>query len=536
MRHSPPAADQYYDDEYADDATPPMTAARVIRVLRSYLPAIALATLAVTLGYAILATVAYLTAPSQKVMSQPFRLDFRGASEGQYPNGVKFSPADIVSAPILLRVYRENQLEKFIAFPVFSRSLFVLEYNAAYQRLASEYQVRLADPKLSPVDRDRLASEFEAKRASLAKNEYALHFLRSRQTADIPDRVVRHILVDILNKWAHRAVHEQHVLLYRVAVLSPQVVDPTPLEQNDVVAAIHVLRAKVARVLSGLADLSKLPGAELARAGSDRMSLAEIRLRLEDINRFRLEPLVPLLRTTGVENPAASRQFLESQLALDRRQLDALRTHVEAIRQTLAAYAMAPAALADATREPQTTTKPPADATQGQNVVPQISDTFIDRIVALANNTADLEYRQELANDLRTAAEAVAPAAQAVAYDEEMLRLLATATVASPSDRAAIRAQIESTRSEVRNLIQQVNTLHRTLSENVNPPTELFSLVGVPITTADRGVDVTRLLAYGLLAILGTIVLAALLSLLHNFVVEQQASRPEAAPAPEALT
>ena len=80
---------------------PAVSVSHLIHTLGKYLPAILLGMAAVMVVYIIVATAAYLLSPSQRSTSQAFRLDFKGADHGEYPNGVKFSTTEIVSAPIV---------------------------------------------------------------------------------------------------------------------------------------------------------------------------------------------------------------------------------------------------------------------------------------------------------------------------------------------------------------------------------------------------------------------------------------------------
>ncbi|MEA2339376.1 MAG: hypothetical protein QOE82_3383, partial [Thermoanaerobaculia bacterium] len=127
----------------------PMSISHLVHTLKAYAPAIILSLAAAAVLYVVAGVAIYVFSPSQRITSQAFRLDFEGASEAKYPNGIKFSASDITSTPILLKVFRENQLDRFTSFPSFSRSVFVLEANLDYERLAAEYQARLADPKQS---------------------------------------------------------------------------------------------------------------------------------------------------------------------------------------------------------------------------------------------------------------------------------------------------------------------------------------------------------------------------------------------------
>ncbi|HEY0141509.1 MAG TPA: hypothetical protein VGF48_11485 [Thermoanaerobaculia bacterium] len=511
MKHSSGEREYSYASELDE---PSISVARIIHTLRGYVPTILLTLAAVAVGYAIFATAKYLMTPSQRVTTQMFRLEFKGAQSGEYPNGVKFSPAEILTTPVLLRVYNDNELQRFISFPVFTRSLFIAESNPEYERVLSEYRSRLADPKLTPVDRDRIVTEFESKRASLSKGDLAIQFVRLSQSREMPEVVVRKVLSDVLAAWSNRAVREQRVTQHRISVLSPDVVNPTALEQSEPLAAIHVLRLKIVRVINDLNDLDRVAGAELARTPNGALSIEEIRTRLEEIIRFRLEPLVTI---ASVNDPGAARRFMEAQLAYDQRVLAARRQSVEAVRQAINAYAMQNGAspndlVPPSGQQPSSNISPSVG-----NVSPVISEGFLDRLVALANQSTDIEYRQSMISELRMAAEYVIPAENAVAYDEALLRSIGTA----PSNTAAaqsVREQIEQSRKEVRQLITNVNELHRVLSATLNPSTQLYSLTGVSTTTIERGSNVSRLLGIGFLLLLLTLPVTVALCLVHSKV------------------
>ena len=514
MKHSSAEREYPYATEVDE---PSISVARIIHILRGYIPTILLTLAAVAVGYTIVATARYLMTPSQRVTSQMFRLEFKGAQTGEYPNGVKFSPAEILTTPVLLRVYNDNELQRFISFPVFTRSLFVAESNPEYERVLSEYRSRLADPKLTPVDRDRIASEFESKRATLSKGDLALNFVRLEQSREVPEVLVRKVLSDVLAAWSTRAVREQRVMQHRISVLSPDVVNPSNVEQTEPIAAIHVLRLKISRVVADLAELDAIPGAELARTPNGALSLEEIRTRLEEITRFRLEPLVS---TAVVSDPAAARRFMETQLAYDQRLLTARRQSVEALRQAINAYALQSGTKAD-DAAPSGQQTPGGSGMRGQSVSPVISEGFLDRLVDLANQSTDIEYRQAMARELRTAAEAVIPAENAVSYDEALLRAIGNAPP-NPTGAQAVREQIEQSRKEVRQLIANVNELHRVLSATLNPSTQLYSLTGLSAATIERGANVSRLVGIGFLLLLLTLPLTIVLCLVHHKVREEE--------------
>src|SRR5258708_2814058 len=246
----------------------PLSISHFMHTLQAYAPAILLSSAAVAILYVILGVAVYVFSPTQRLSSQQFRLDFEGASEAKYPNGIKFSSSALSLTPILLKVCQDDHLDRFTTCPDFSRSLFVLEANLDYERLAGEYQARLADPRQSAIDRERVMREWQSKAASIAKNDYSLNWLRTRDTAGVPESVVKKVLLDTLRGWARYAVNEQHVLKYRLTVFSPQIIGPADAN-GELIVAIQELRSRrfdFASKRSFVFVSSRSPGASVRAA------------------------------------------------------------------------------------------------------------------------------------------------------------------------------------------------------------------------------------------------------------------------------
>lgn len=493
--------------------------------LQAYKRAILLALASVALAYAIAAVLWMLVAASQSVTILRFRLEFTGAAAGTYPNGTKFAPSEIISQPVMLKVYKNNHLERFLSYETFTNSIFIGESNFALERLISDYQARLSDPKLTPIDRDRVLREFEAKRDSISKNEYAISFLRQRENETIPENLVRKVLSDSLSTWANHAEREQHVTAYKVSVLAPTIMNETAIERQNPIIALHVLRTKLMRAIQNVNDLSELPAAELVRTPRGNLSVAEVRLSLQDMVRFRLEPLVPAVR--AVSNTAAATEFLRAQLEYDERQLTAARERADAVRQALAVYAQPQ----DEVVKFPDGTAPSSGARQEtvrgtETLMPQLSDTFIDRLVALTAQSGDAEYRRKLADDYHETALEIIPLQQAVEYDRQMLELVASRGSASLTAEQAAE-QIAAIRNESRQMLATVGELHQILSRNLNPSTQLFSPLNVPFTYTQRAAKPMRLALFGILTMLVALPLIVIACLIHNRINEEDAAALE---------
>jgi hypothetical protein len=515
---------RHINREQSPDGYPSVSISHVVGTLRRYGQVIILSLLAVCVSYLIIALAIYLFSSSERITSQTFRLDFEGAGNGEYPNKTKFNVADIINGPILNRVWRDNRLGAYIDFGEFSRSVFVLESNRDWDRLTAEYSIKLADPKLSPVDRDRLQREFELKTQSISKNDYAVYFDQQTNVRAVPDPLARKVLLDILNDWADFAVNQQHVIAYQVSIISPEILEPSALERSDAVAAMAVLRSRVNRVITNIQTIEKLPGATLARTPDDKLSLEEVRIRLDEILRFRLEPLLSaVLHSSNLINDrAASTRFLESQLAFDQRQLEAAQRLADSIRESIAVYEQPGAKEAAATT---TEAKASPQPKGNEAVMPQLSDTFLDRLMALTGHAADAKYRQDVVDRYRNAIADTIPLKQAVAYDNQMLEELKKpggGTVVMSA--AVVQDQISQMHTEVGQLITKMNELFLSVSRNMTPSTQLFTLTGPPSARSAHGVKLQTLALYGVLVILVALPLIVVLCLLHNRVREEEAS------------
>jgi hypothetical protein len=279
------------------------------------------------------------------------------------------------------------------------------------------------------------------------------------------------------------------------------------MEQNDLIAAIEVLRAKASRVISNVMKIEMLPGAPLARTPRDLMSLEEVRIRLDEIMRFRLEPLLATaLHGSTVSDRNTTIRFLESQLAYDQRQLEVAQRVADSIRESMAAYEQPTSN--DATA--------PGPAVKGGEQ-PKGGEAV------MTGRAADAKYRQSLVDDYRKALEETIPHKAAVDYDTSVLNELRKPDAGSAKvNPAAVRAEIDQARVEVGQLINKMNELFQLVSRNMTPSTQLFTITGPPTTSVVRPITAARIVLVGLLAMLVALPLIIILAFLHNRIREEE--------------
>ena len=512
-----------------------LSLSHLVHTLKKYAAVIVLSLFIVLLLSAIVALFVYLRSPSQSSTSLPFRLEFEGANRGQYPNGTKFSTTEITATPVLLKVYKENDLARFMNFERFSRAIFVLESSQAYEALALEYQARLSDTKLTPVDRERIQKEYELKRASLGQADYSLNFLSLKDTENLPRSTVNKVLSDVLKEWANYAATQKKALQYRVAVLSANIVEkPSGVTGSDYVLGVRLLRSRIDKVLSNIEDIKEIPGAELVRTKSE-VSLDEASLRLEDILRFQLEPLIGTIRSAGlIRNSSKSIRFLQEQLAYDGRKLKEAEERARVLRDALILYTQKPNRGADTAPR---TDRAGEETAPAQTVMPQLGESFLDRLVDLTDEGADRGYRQKLIDDIRKASLETVPLRSSVEYDRQLIETIQKPLPAggdAEATEAIVRSQFDRIYADVSKTIADINEIYLVLSRNLNPSTELFTLTAPPTRRTERTISLKRLFLYGIVVFLISIPLILGAALLHNRFKEEEAA--ESNPAENAET
>ena len=249
--------------------------------LLSYWQLIWHATVATTALALLLGGAYFFLQPARWSAFLEFRTAFAGAASGQYPNGLPFASTDIVELTVLDQVYDKNHIEDLCVRAEFRSGFVVDETSPALQFLDMDYQSRLADARLSAVDRERLQNEYRARRLALPV-VYRLIWLRSDACRNVPAALATKALTEVLQTWARDADVKRGALKIRVSVLAPAVFDTGRLEQSLFIRA-DLIRSVLFRIIANIQQVESLPGADLIRIGDDRASFAQVQARLEDL-------------------------------------------------------------------------------------------------------------------------------------------------------------------------------------------------------------------------------------------------------------
>jgi hypothetical protein len=496
-----------YDFDDSRETSPFIDIAQTVRRHRG---PIVLSIAAITLAYVIAALAAYIATPAKRVSTLEFRLDFEGAEEGLYPNGTVFSPTELTAQPVLIEVFEQNGLEKYMKFSEFRTSVFVEQANRAREQLAREYAERLGVPALTFVERREIEREYAQKLANLSHNSLAVTFVSDDHLRRVPSSVRHKILSDILSNWASRTVKTKGVLLYDIDVLSSSVFHALADDRYDYLIVLDLLRTRIQSVIANIDQLMQIPGAKIARDPESGSTLAEVRLALQDTLNFQVRPAMGFVLNRALsQKPESTREFLQTQLQFAGLNVEDAQDRVAAVRGTLEAY------LQDRTGSSREATG------SGFPVIPQIDQSFLDRIVQLTDEGKDITYRQQLVDRIQGESLRAVPIKTEMRYYESLIQSFSGRYRQPSTEEAAIvEAEISRIIGEAASVTDRMNRIYGVLSRELEPLAAIATLTAPPRTVTARGISLSTLALIGVLLFLVT---AAIVPLV--FVVREKLRR-----------
>ena len=508
-----PVAD-VYDDE--------ISLQPLLKALWSYRQVISLAVAGVMGIFAVAVLAAYVLLPVERLGTLEFRPLFQGASQGQYPNGTPFSSAEITSTPVLTEVFETSNLERYGSYEDFKNSIFVLQSNPELELLSYEYQAKLAASGLSPVDRASIEEEFQTRRDSLTDPRLSLNFREDARVAEMPPSLVSKVLDDTLATWARQADERKGALRYNIAVFSKNILRRDLIEAEDYITGIDILRAQVRRIIANIDEIATLPGAAVIRLDDGRTSLAEIRVNLEDILRFQIQPLVGMIRMSGLSrDPESLGRYIDDQLfqiSLERAEAE---QRVAAVQESLRAYMLQRGAVA--VPEAGSGGAIPRPVPGGEAMMPQLGESFLDRLVEMSTMNSDIEYRQRLTDRIIEESVAVAALEREQAYYEDLSRSVTDlGTRSGRADRerelVSVEAGFEGAFDQVVVAVDQVNAIYEELStHNLNPTTLLYTVTAPFTIRTEHTLSLRTAVSYGALVFMLSLFLVPLGCLAHSY-------------------
>ena len=472
--------------------------------------------------------VAFLLRPSQQMATVDVRLLFSGVDKGQYPNGTPFSAQDIVATSILQQVYEQNHLGKFIKFDDFKSSFSVLESNEATERLRREYGPKLDDRRLTSPERSKIEDEFQGKLKSSRTGEFRLVGLLGSGLTNWNRDLVGIVMNDILNTWVLDA-RGKGVFKFDLNVYSENIVSDLETYQEDQLIFIDRLRVTISRIIQNIRALEEIPGASLLRVGDRKLSLGELDVALQDDLRFKIGVLHNAIYSYGFyRNRALAESYIDDQLfSLD---LDnkAGESRVKVIDDALTSYSAnrqgAGAQRIEGTAAQVGTT--PSISFGGGTMIPQLGESFLDRVINLSTQNSDVAFRQDLSRQTIDLGKGIVDIDRERKIYQRMKDAITDPNVQARPDRAEVSKWVEE---QLHLLVPRLkDTLHYV--QLVNDEISARLLQPVTVYTVVQPMHIEKVAMISLFKLAALIAFAWCIYMGAVFVLLAMVSRHSAAP------
>lgn len=379
----------------------------------------------------------YFLRPTQREGRIEVRLLFTGVEQGQYPNGTRFTLADIVAEPVLREVYKRHQLEKGVTFEDFQNAFAVLHRNEALEDLRLDYAERLEDKGLSQVDRAKLEDEYESRRRALRNGDCTL--VVKPALDPWPSGISAAVAADVLKVWEEQA-RQRGAFKFNLDIYSANIISDIAPYRDDYLVLLDRIRVTINRIVQNIDILDDVPGAPLVRAGPKNVSLGELKALLRDDLRYKLTLIESPVYGLGMyRNRALSEAYLEEQLFRLNRESGATKSKADAVEQALAAYAASGASAATGTAA---TTAGSAALAGSNALIPQISESFLNRMLDLSSQQTDVTFRQDLARRVVSYRNQLAELESERQVYQNMQRLLESPNPGMEEQREAMQAWV----------------------------------------------------------------------------------------------
>ena len=165
----------------------------------------------------------------------------------------------------------------------------------------------------------------------------------------------------------------------------------------------------------------------------------------------------------------------------------------------------------------------PTVAPGGEPMMPQLGESFLDRLLEMSTMNSDVGYRQRLTDRIIQESVAVAALEREQAYCEDLSRSVAdlgsrSTDAGRESELTIIKARFQGAFDQVVTTVEQVNAIYDELStQNLNPTTLLYTVTAPFTMRTQRALSLRTVGLYGILVFMLSLVLVPLGCLLHGY-------------------
>jgi hypothetical protein len=336
--------------------------------------------------------------PSTTTFISQFHFTFPSAEQGRYPNSVAFSINEILDPAALDVVYDQLELQKYgIGREKFYSGFSIRPFVPTEAEISERFRQQLADRRLSFGERERLEQQLRNQIEQASRGAAELSFT-VEQRLPPPTEIGRAIVQKVPLVWSQIAIEKKGVLRIPGFSAAAEVVSPSIVEKLPPSLAIAAVVEAVQRLSDRLTELMKTPGVLTVRDPGSSKSIRDIDRDIRDLKLFQVDPLRAALVTYQLDEGGDELQRI-CERRINEIEIEAadLTRQAQAAGDSIAQFVQANAGLKG--RPVERRTADGSVVAEGGATIPQVGESFIDRIIELTRRDREAEQIQTFVMD-----------------------------------------------------------------------------------------------------------------------------------------
>lgn len=320
-----------------------------------------------------------------------FLFTFDGASENRYPNGIPFSPQDVLAAPVLDAVYATMNLQDKMKLVDFRSNFTIARGGLELSLLQSDFGQKFSNSKLTAAERTSLETQYRAALAALKSGTYLLtgDFTKT----SLSDIEIERILVAIPAAWADYAQKTRGVAVYDISIPTMNKSDELTNDSDYLIAA-ETLRGMSIRTSAALTALMKQPGAALARDTTAK-GIDDLFDEVEASYRVDVLPTYTnFLRLADAQDSARVNEVFSNRIASSERAVRLAEEEAKITTNAFQNYIMLSSGGTTGSAASPSMGMPPTNSGGNMPMI-NLNADFFDRIIGQGIAAKDTDYRQK---------------------------------------------------------------------------------------------------------------------------------------------
>ncbi len=331
-----------------------------------------------------------LIKPNVKTFGLAANLTFENIDKGLYPNETPFYRSDITTSSVLKKVYADNKIGQYgVLSSEFVQMINVLPYAPDIEAIELKYEKKLANSKkMTPQDIDLIQSQ-KNEEILAASQRGVLVQLTELNVNQIPENVIKKVLLDIYKTWAYKAINERNVLKTDIDLLSSITVENSLVNELDYSIALDFVKDKMNVVKDVFEQILELPNSKTITDPETGLTILDMSRSLDDRLKYQLRLIeAPIVQLGITRYPDLTNIYYLEELYLLKEKSNMLDLKAKATQQTLERYSV------------QYNTNSNGAVVTQSSMSPQFSGDFLDKIISLSGESTDTLYKQELASEV----------------------------------------------------------------------------------------------------------------------------------------